>query len=63
MSCMPRSDFDEIAAFLKGPDDDDRDSDKGGGSPDLLLLLLLAAMFLNRQMPGRDERSVLDDKR
>ena len=49
MACMPRSDIDVIASFLRngggdGDDDDDHDrddSDSGGGSPSLPFLLLL----------------------
>ena len=48
MACMPRSDIDAIASFLRSSsssddDDDDRDeSDSGGGSMGLPFLLLLA---------------------
>ena len=58
MACMPRSDIDAIASFLRtgsgDDDDDDRDdSDSGGGATSLPFLLLLALVgWLNRRQPG-----------
>jgi len=52
LACMPRSDIDAIAVFLRGfdnDDDDDESSDKGGGSTTLPMLWLLAIVALIRK--------------
>jgi PKD repeat protein len=57
LSCMPRSDIDEITVFLKGTnggdvddDDDERHSDEGGGSTGFPILMLLAGVALIRRL-------------
>ena len=65
LACLPDTDIDSIAAFLRGSDsgvdsdDDDEDDEddfkrSGGGSGDLPFLLLLGAFALSRMMGRRN---------
>ncbi|MGB5492807.1 MAG: hypothetical protein WBM76_18420, partial [Woeseiaceae bacterium] len=62
LACLPDTDIDSIAAFLRGSDsgvdsddDDEDDSERnGGGSGDLPFLLMLGALALSRMMGRRN---------